>query len=72
MIVNGSFQRQPTRSVWTGSENWSAISFANEEVVVHFTNPGYYRAYYQQFGKLLRGRATHRAGIEPTYGPPTS
>lgn len=70
MIVNGSFHRQPTRSVWTGSENWSGISFANEEVVVHFTNPGYYRAYYQQFGKLWRGRATHKAGIEPTYGPP--
>jgi hypothetical protein len=70
MAVNGSFRGQPTKSVWTGSENWSAISFANEEVVVRFTDPGYYTAYTRQFGKLWRGRATHRAGIDPTGGPP--
>jgi phosphatidylserine/phosphatidylglycerophosphate/cardiolipin synthase-like enzyme len=75
MLVDGSFQeangdRKPTKSVWTGSENWSGISFANEEVVVRFTNPAYYRAYYRQFNKLWSGRATHRAGLEPIYGPP--
>ena len=70
MIVSGSYDKQPTKSVWTGSENWSGISFANEEVVVRFTTPTYYQAYLRQFGKLWKGRATHRAGIEPTYGPP--
>jgi hypothetical protein len=70
MMVNGSYRRQPTRSVWTGSENWSGISFANEEIIVRFTDPAYYRAYFQQFGRLWSGRATHRAGIEPTGGPP--
>lgn len=70
MIVDGSYQRQPTKSVWTGSENWSGISFANEEVIVHFTDPTYYRAYFQQFGTLWAGRATHRAGVQPTYAPP--
>jgi phosphatidylserine/phosphatidylglycerophosphate/cardiolipin synthase-like enzyme len=70
MIVDGSYQKEPTKSVWTGSENWSGISFANEEVIVHFTDPGYYQAYFKQFGKLWTGRATHKAGVEPTYGPP--
>jgi phosphatidylserine/phosphatidylglycerophosphate/cardiolipin synthase-like enzyme len=70
MIVSGSFRREPTKSVWTGSENWSGISFANEEVIVRFTEPRYFRAYFQQFNKLWRGRATHRAGIEPLTGPP--
>jgi hypothetical protein len=69
MIVSGSFQRQPTTSVWTGSENWSGISFANEEVVVRFTDPTYYAAYARQFRKLWSGRATHGPLIEPEYGP---
>jgi hypothetical protein len=70
MLVSGSFQKEPTKSVWTGSENWSGISFANEEVIVRFTDPGYFRAYFKQFGRLWAGRATHRAGVEPTGGPP--
>lgn len=70
MMVNGTYQGRSTTSVWTGSENWSGISFANEEVVMHFTSPGYYKAYLAQFGTLWSGRATHVAGIEPTYGPP--
>ncbi|MFI2706197.1 phospholipase D-like domain-containing protein, partial [Nocardioides sp. CER28] len=70
MAVNGSFRGQPTKSVWTGSENWSPISFANEEVVVRFTDPAYYTAYTRQFRNLWRGRATHRPGIDPTGGPP--
>jgi phosphatidylserine/phosphatidylglycerophosphate/cardiolipin synthase-like enzyme len=70
MMVSGSFNREPTKSVWTGSENWSGISFANEEIIVRFTEPRYFRAYFQQFNKLWRGRATHRAGIEPLNGPP--
>jgi hypothetical protein len=70
MIVSGSWSKQRTKSVWTGSENWSGISFANEEVIVKFSDPAYYNAYYAQFNKLWKGRATHKAGIEPTYGPP--
>jgi hypothetical protein len=70
MMVSGSYQLEPTTSVWTGSENWSGISFANEEVIMRFTAPSYYSAYLRQFGKLWNGRATHRAGLEPTYGPP--
>jgi hypothetical protein len=70
MIVSGSFGKEPTKSVWTGSENWSGISFANEEVVVRFTDPNYYQAYYKQFGKLWTGRATHKAGLEPLGNPP--
>jgi len=70
MTVDGSFDRQPTKSVWTGSENWTGISFANEEIVVRFTDPGYYRSYLREFNRMWRGRASHRPGIEPTYGPP--
>jgi hypothetical protein len=70
MLVSGSFNKAPTKSVWTGSENWSGISFANEEIIVRFTDPRYFRAYYRQFNKLWKGRATHRAGIQPLGGPP--
>ena len=70
MLVSGTVNKRPTKSVWTGSENWSGISFANEEIIVRFTDPRYFRAYFQQFNKLWRGRATHRAGIQPTTGPP--
>jgi hypothetical protein len=69
MAVNGVYAGRPTRTVWTGSENWSAISFANEEVVFTINDPSVYRAYLKRWRSMYHGRATHRMGIQPTYGP---
>ena len=69
MMVNGTYDGQPTRTVWTGSENWSAISFANEEVVFTINDPAVHRIYSEQWRSMWNGRATHRMGIQPEYGP---
>lgn len=69
MLVNGLYEGRPARTVWTGSENWSAISFANEEVVFTIRDTGVYRAYLKRWNQMWHGRATHRMGVQPTYGP---
>ena len=69
MMVNGLYAGRPTRTVWTGSENWSAISFANEEVVFTIHSTSVYRAYLKRWRSMYHGRATHRMGVQPTYGP---
>jgi hypothetical protein len=69
MMVNGRYEGRPTKAVWTGSENWSAISFANEEVVFTIRDASVYRRYVQRWRRMYHGRATHRMGIQPTYGP---
>ena len=69
MMVNGLYAGRPARTVWTGSENWSAISFANEEVVFTINSTSVYRAYLKRWRSMYHGRATHRMGMQPTYGP---
>ena len=69
MAMSGVYDGVPTKTVWTGSENWGAISFANEEVVLRINQAATYGAYLAQFNKMWSGRATHRMGIEPNYGP---
>ncbi|HEY0888782.1 MAG TPA: phospholipase D-like domain-containing protein [Nocardioides sp.] len=69
MMVDGMWNGRPTKTVWTGSENWSAISFANEEVVFTIHDAAVHRAYFKRWRSMWNGRATHRMGIEPTYGP---
>jgi phosphatidylserine/phosphatidylglycerophosphate/cardiolipin synthase-like enzyme len=69
MMVNGVYQGRPVKAVWTGSENWSAISFANEEVVFTVVDRRVFRAYLKRWRSMYHGRATHRMGIQPTYGP---
>ena len=69
MMVSGRYQGRPTKTVWTGSENWSAISFANEEVVFTLNDVRAYRAYLKRWRSMYHGRATHKMGIQPTYGP---
>lgn len=69
MALSGTFAGRPTKTVWTGSENWGALSFANEEVVLRINHPTTYGVYFNQFNRMWSGRATHRMGLEPTYGP---
>lgn len=69
MALNGRYAGKGTRTVWTGSENWSAISFANEEITLQLNSTAIYRAYLAKFDRMWAGRATHRIGLEPEYGP---
>ncbi|GAB7007791.1 hypothetical protein JCM18899A_52670 [Nocardioides sp. AN3] len=69
MAVNGRVGGRPTRSVWTGSENWDNLSFANEEVVLTINDNSVYRAYVDQWNSLWNGRGTHRMGIQPLKAP---
>lgn len=69
MALNGMFEGKPTKTVWTGSENWGAISFANEEVVLRVNNAKTYSVYAKQFNAMWKGRATHRMGLKPLHGP---
>jgi phosphatidylserine/phosphatidylglycerophosphate/cardiolipin synthase-like enzyme len=69
MAINGMYAGQPTRTVWTGSENWDNLSFANEEVVLTINDRSVYRSYIDKWNSMWKGRATHKMGVQPLYGP---
>jgi phosphatidylserine/phosphatidylglycerophosphate/cardiolipin synthase-like enzyme len=69
MAINGVFQGHPTRTVWTGSENWDGMSFANEEFVLTINDSSVYRAYLNRWNAMWKGRATHKMGIQPLRRP---
>jgi hypothetical protein len=69
MAINGTYAGKPTRTVWTGSENWDSLSFANEEVVLTINDASVYRAYVDQWNSMWSGRATHRMGVQPLKAP---
>lgn len=69
MAINGVYQGRPTRTVWTGSENWDALSFANEEFVLTINDSSVYRAYLNKWNAMWKGRATHTMGIKPLRRP---
>ncbi|MFT4263157.1 MAG: phospholipase D-like domain-containing protein [Nocardioides sp.] len=69
MAVSGTYNGQPANLVITGSENWDGLSRANEEVVLQINNASVYKTYLKQFNAMYNGRATHKMGIKPIYGP---
>ena len=69
MAINGVYAGKPTKTVWTGSENWDTLSFANEEVVLTINDASVYRAYVDHWNSMWNGRATHRMGVKPIKGP---
>jgi len=70
MTVNGKYSGKGTRSVWTGSENWSAPSLGNDEVVFRFPVNSYYRAYLNRFNLMWGNHnMTHPVGQHPTRRP---
>ncbi|WP_169570478.1 phospholipase D-like domain-containing protein [Nocardioides insulae] len=69
MTVNGSFRGKGQRVTWTGSENWSMMSFRNDEMILELHGRRPYRQYDRQFKKMWNGRATHRMGIKPAGKP---
>jgi hypothetical protein len=70
LAVNGAYDGRPVRAVWTGSENWSAISFGNDEVTLRLNGLPVTRRYFGLFDKMWKDRdATHRVGLKPTRRP---
>jgi phosphatidylserine/phosphatidylglycerophosphate/cardiolipin synthase-like enzyme len=69
MAINGMYAGRGTKTVWTGSENWDTLSFANEEFVLTINDASVYRSYVDQWNSMWYGRATHRMGIKPIKGP---
>jgi len=69
MAINGTYSGAPTKTVWTGSENWDTISFDNEEVVLTINDASVYRSYIDRWNSMWYGKATHKMGIKPEEGP---
>jgi len=67
--INGTYAGRPTKTVWTGSENWDSLSFTNEEVVLTLNSASVYRSYVDRWNAMWRGKATHKMGIQPLVGP---
>ena len=69
LAVNGTYARKPTHSVWTGSENWSRMSFRNDEMILHIASTQTYRQYRAEFNYLWKNE-THPMDVHPTTKPP--
>jgi phosphatidylserine/phosphatidylglycerophosphate/cardiolipin synthase-like enzyme len=69
LAVNGTFAHKRTHTVWTGSENWSTMSFRNDELTLQLNNTRIYRRYRDQFNSMWSGPETHRMGVRPTCRP---
>jgi hypothetical protein len=70
LLVSGKYHHKNQDIVFAGSENWSGISFANDEVTMQLTGPDFYKAYVGQFNHMWTTNATHaETGLE-TYGWP--
>jgi phosphatidylserine/phosphatidylglycerophosphate/cardiolipin synthase-like enzyme len=67
--VNGTYHGRPTRTVWTGSENWSPIGFINDEITLQVNKGRAERRYMRFFRWMWNGRSTHAMGLHPTSGP---
>ncbi|UDY24765.1 phospholipase D-like domain-containing protein [Nocardioides sp. Kera G14] len=69
MAISGTYNGANANLVITGSENWSNISKANEEMTLQINDKAVYTAYVNHFNGMFNGRATHKMGIKPTGGP---
>ena len=49
------------RAVWTGSENWSGVSFLNDELTLHLSGDTVHSKYVKHFNRLWN-RHTHPHG----------
>jgi phosphatidylserine/phosphatidylglycerophosphate/cardiolipin synthase-like enzyme len=49
MALDGTWAGQRQKVVWTGSENWSGLSFLNDEVTIKIPRASIYNAYASHF-----------------------
>lgn len=68
LAVNGNMSGKPVKKVWTGSENWSGISFLNDELILEIDRGRVYRKYVDHFTFIWR-RATHSFAVKPLGMP---
>ncbi len=54
MTVNGTYDGQPARILWTGSENWSTLSLHNDELTVQIPDGRAVKAYTNHFDYVWR------------------
>ncbi|WP_169570476.1 phospholipase D-like domain-containing protein [Nocardioides insulae] len=69
LTIDGGFRGKGQQVVWTGSENWSMMSFRNDELILELHGAGPYRRYDRQFSTMWSGRATHAMGVKPVGKP---
>lgn len=69
LSVNGTYQGKAIHTVWTGSENWSIMSFRNDELILQINKLGTYQSYREKFNTMWNGIATHGMGVKPTGRP---
>lgn len=68
LAVNGNMGGKPVKKVWTGSENWSGISFLNDELILEIDRARVYRKYVDHYN-FVRRRATHSFAVKPLGMP---
>lgn len=68
MTLNGTYAGKSTRTVWTGSENWSGMSFHNDELTLQIDRTQTYWNYFPWWGYVW-DRATHETGSAPSGMP---
>jgi len=70
LLISGKYKHKNKDIVFAGSENWSGISFANDEVTFQLTGGSYYKAYLGQFNHMWTTNATHAETGRTDYGWP--
>lgn len=70
MLISGKYGGVNQDIVFAGSENWSGISFSNDEVTLQLTGADYYKAYVGQFNHMWNTNATHAETQREDYGWP--
>ena len=68
LAINGNMSGQPVHSVWTGSENWSPMSFRNDEIILRIDGSRNYRRYAGWFD-FMWNHGSHPFGIRPLGKP---
>jgi hypothetical protein len=70
MMISGKYKKKNQDVVFAGSENWSGISFSNDEVTLQLTGADFYKAYLGQFNHMWNTNATHLETGREDYGWP--
>jgi phosphatidylserine/phosphatidylglycerophosphate/cardiolipin synthase-like enzyme len=65
MALDGTFQKQGTRAVWTGSENWANLSPHNDEDILQVPLATAYDAYLNNFNTIWN---VHSHDVGMRYG----
>jgi hypothetical protein len=68
LAINGNMSGSPVHSVWTGSENWSPMSFRNDEIILRIDSASNYRTYASWFDFMWQ-HGSHKFGIKPEGKP---